>query len=135
MPLSPQDALIELMVVAASADATISPRELGLIEGLVGRMPIFDGYDATGIAGLANGCVDKLNGPLGLEGILDEAIASIPERLHDTAYAVAVEVAAIDLRLEQEELRFLEMIRDRIVTDRLVTAAIEVSARARLRRP
>ena len=48
------------------------------------------------------------------------ALAAIPKRLHDTAYALAVEVAAVDLRLEQEELRFLEMIRDRLDLDRLV---------------
>ena len=62
------------------------------------------------------------------------AIAAIPKRLQDTAYALAVEVAAVDLRLEQEELRFLEMIRDRLDLDRLVTAAIETAARARHRR-
>jgi hypothetical protein len=61
-------------------------------------------------------------------------LKAIPARLHDTAYALAVEVAAVDLRLEQEELRLLEMLRDRIETDALVTAAIEASARARLRK-
>ena len=44
------------------------------------------------------------------------------------------EVAAVDLTLEQEELRLLEMIRDRLELDRLVTAAIEAAARARYRR-
>jgi hypothetical protein len=66
--------------------------------------------------------------------VLDLAIEAIPQRLHDTAYALAVEVAAVDLKLEQEELRLLEMIRDRTELDRLVTAAIETSARARHRR-
>ena len=36
--------------------------------------------------------------------------------------------------LEQEELRLLEMIRDRLTLDRLTTAAIEVGARARYRK-
>ena len=61
-------------------------------------------------------------------------LGAIPQRLHDTAYALAVEVAAVDLRLEQEELRLLEMIRDRLELDGLTAAAIEASARARLRR-
>jgi hypothetical protein len=43
-------------------------------------------------------------------------------------------VASVDLRLEQEELRFLEMIRDGLDLDGLVASAIEASARARLRR-
>jgi hypothetical protein len=61
-------------------------------------------------------------------------LEAVPERLHDTAYALAVEVASVDLRLEQEELRFLEMIRDGLMLDGLVASAIEASARARLRR-
>ncbi|MBI4046770.1 MAG: cytoplasmic protein, partial [Devosia nanyangense] len=63
----------------------------------------------------------------------DAAVAALPRRLQDTAYALAVEIAASDLRLEQEELRYLEMVRDRLDIDRLTTAAIEASARARYR--
>jgi hypothetical protein len=61
-------------------------------------------------------------------------LEAIPPRLHDTAYALAVEVASVDLRLEQEELRFLEMIREGLNLDGLIASAIEASARARLRR-
>ena len=62
------------------------------------------------------------------------ASAAIPKRLLDTAYALGVEVAVVDLQLPQEELRLLEMIRDRLDVDRLVTAAIEAAARARMRK-
>ena len=48
--------------------------------------------------------------------------------------ALAVEVASVDLKLEQEELRFLEMIRDALNLDGLIASAIEASARARLRK-
>jgi uncharacterized membrane protein YebE (DUF533 family) len=61
-------------------------------------------------------------------------VALTDQELHRIEYALAVEVAAVDLKLEQEELRFLEMIRDRLELDRLVTAAIETAARARHRR-
>ena len=46
-----------------------------------------------------------------------------------------MEVTAVDLFLEQEELRFLELLRDKLSLDRLTTAAIEVAARARHRWP
>jgi hypothetical protein len=134
MPLSPQDALIYLMIVTASSDTSLTNQELQRIDGLVGRLPVFEGYDRTELAGVANRCADLINGSAGLEGVLDLAIEAIPQRLHDTAYALAVEVAAVDLRLEQEELRLLEMIRDRMNLDRLITAAIETAARARHRR-
>lgn len=134
MSLSAQDALIYLMLVAASSDDATSENELALIEGLVRRTPVFAGYDVTRLPDVANQCVDMINGTPGLDGVIDLAIAALPARLQDTAYALAVEVTAVDLKLEQEELRFLEMIRDHLSLDRLTTAAIEAAARARFRR-
>ena len=134
MSLSAQDALVHLMVLTASSDAGVSDRELGLIGSLISRSPVFDGYAADRLAGAANTCVDRINGTDGLEGVLDAAVAALPPRLQDTAYALAVEVAVVDLQLPQEELRLLEMIRDRLQIDRLMTAAIEAAARARMRK-
>ena len=134
MSLSIEDALVYVMVVTASSDAGISDRELRLIGNLVERSPALEGFVLDRLESVANGCVDKLNGTTGLEGVLDMAIAAIPKRLQDTAYALAVEVAVVDLQLPQEELRLLEMIRDRLDVDRLVTAAIEAAARARMRK-
>lgn len=134
MAISAHDALIYLMVVTASSDTTMTEQELQRIAGLVGRLPVFEGYDQSGLTASANRCADLINGSTGLDGVLELAVAAIPKRLQDTAYALAVEVAAVDLTLEQEELRFLEMVRDKLDLDRLVTAAIETAARARHRR-
>lgn len=134
MPLSTHDALIHLMVVAASSDMTISPSEIERIDALIDQSPVFDGFDRSRLVAVANDCVDRVNDGGDIETVLDEAVAAIPPRLHDTAYALAIEITAVDLHLEQEELRLLEMIRDRLELDRLVTAAIEVAARARYRR-
>ncbi|RYE70724.1 MAG: hypothetical protein EOP19_32945 [Hyphomicrobiales bacterium] len=134
MTLSAQDALIHLMIVAAWSDAAMTDQELRRIENLVGEAPVFAGLAPSDVSGIANRCVDRINGPAGLDGVLDEAIAALPKRLEDTAYALCVDVAAVDLHLEQEELRLLEMIRDRLSLDRLTTAAIEVAARARYRK-
>jgi tellurite resistance protein len=134
MTLSAQDALIHLMLVAASSDSAMTEKELARISALVDRLPVFEGFDRERLAEVANACADVLNGPDGLDRVLDEAVAALPKKLEDTAYACAVEVTAVDLHLEQEELRFLEMLRDRLSLDRLTTAAIEVAARARHRR-
>ncbi len=133
MPLSVQDALIHIMVVTASSDEGISEHELEVIASLIERSPVFDGFDIARLAGVANDAVDKTNAD-GLDAVLDAAIAAVPDRLHDTAYALAVEVAVVDVQLPQEELRLLEMVRDRISADSLVTGAIEASARARMRK-
>ncbi|MBU1304338.1 MAG: tellurite resistance TerB family protein [Alphaproteobacteria bacterium] len=134
MPNRAHDALIHLMIVAASSDSEMTHEELARIQTLIGRLPVFEGFDTTRLAQVANACADTLNGPGGLDKVLDDAIDALPFKLQDTAYALAVEVTAVDLHLEQEELRFLEMLRDKLDLDRLTTAAIEVAARARHRR-
>jgi hypothetical protein len=112
----------------------MTDQELERIATLVAEAPVFAGFDHSRLSGIANQAIDKINGPGGLDAVLDAAVAALPKRLEDTAYALAVEVAAVDLLLEQEELRLLEMIRDRLTLDRLTTAAIEVGARARYRK-
>ena len=67
----------------------------------------------------------------GLEELLELIETALPKKLYETAYALAVEVAAADLRVPDEEIRFLELLRDALHLDKLVTAAIERSARAR----
>lgn len=132
MALSVQDALIHIMVVTASSDEGISQNELDAIADQIVRSPVFDGYDMDRLSSVANAAVDKTNAE-GFDGVLTDAVAAIPERLHDTAYALAVEIAVVDVQLPQEELRLLEMVRDRLAVDSLVTGAIEASARARMR--
>jgi len=134
MTLSTQDALIYLMVVAASSDAQVSDRELDVIRNLVSRLPVFDGFNRDYLGQVAAEAIDLIKDSSSLDKVLGMILGAVPARLRDTAYALAVEVAAVDLRLEQEELRLLEMIRDGLELDGLVAAAIEASARARLRR-
>ena len=131
--LTVHEALIHLMVIAASSDAKVSDRELEIISRLVTRSPVFDTFDRTQLGQVAAHAIDLIKDSSNLDKVIAMVLEGVPERLHDTAYALAVEVASVDLRLEQEELRFLEMIRDGLNLDGLVAAAIEASARARLR--
>jgi tellurite resistance protein len=132
--LTSHEALIHVMVIAASADAKVSDRELEIISRLVTRSPVFDTFERTLLGQVAAQAIDLIKDSSNLEKVLGMVLEAIPPRLHDTAYALAVEVASVDLRLEQEELRFLEMIRDGLNLDGLIASAIEASARARLRR-
>ena len=56
---------------------------------------------------------------------------ALPVKLHETAYALACDVAAADGNVTQEEARLLEMIRHQLSIERLAAAAIERAARAR----
>ena len=58
---------------------------------------------------------------------------AIPERLHDTAYAAAFEVAAVDHEMRMEELRVLQLLRQHLKIDQLTVAAIERGNKARMR--
>lgn len=130
----PQEALVHLMVSMAAADGAVSPHELRELGALVCRLPVFDGFDMTRLDTIAGHCSEILDRPDGIDRIIANVRDGVPEKLHETAYALAVEVAAADIHASQPELRYLQMLRDELGLDRLVTGAIEHSARVRYRR-
>jgi len=128
---SPHDTLIYIMVVMSAADRSMTDSELSKIGNIINTLPVFDDYDADNLVLAASRCTEILQADDGLEQILKNAVETLPRHLYETAYALAVEVAAADLHLEQEELRLLQILRDRFNLDRLACAAIERGARAR----
>lgn len=133
MTISQHDALIYTMVMMSAVDSRMDERELMRIGTLVQALPVFKSFDAHDLVSVAGACTEKLNDEDGLDTVLGMIAEALPLHLYDTAYALAVEIAAIDLHVEQEELRFLQMLRDRLDLDKLSVAAIEYSARARHR--
>ena len=65
--------------------------------------------------------------------MLGRARKAIPARLHDTAYALAMEVASVDLEMRMEELRVLQRLRAVLDLDDATVTAIERAAKARHR--
>jgi len=129
--ITPHEALIYVMITTAAADRQISDRELDRIAQIVRHLPVFMGYDMDNLAKAAERCGDLLSNEEGLDEMLELIASALPKKLCETAYALAVEVAAADLRVPDEEIRLLELLRDALNLDKLVTAAIERSARAR----
>ena len=129
--ITPHEALIYVMITTAAADRQISDRELERIAEIVRHLPVFMGYDVNNLAKTAERCGDLLSNEEGLDDMLELIAGALPKKLHETAYALAVEVAAADLKVPDEEIRLLELLRDALNLDKLVTAAIERSARAR----
>lgn len=132
-PVSHHEALIYAMVTLSAADRAMTDRELMKIGDVVRTLPIFADFDRDRLVEVAEACGNVLRGPNGLDAVLAIIKASLPQRLYETAYAVAVEVAAADLHVEQEELVFLQMMNDELELDALIVAAIERSARVRYR--
>ncbi|HEY9056687.1 MAG TPA: tellurite resistance TerB family protein [Aurantimonas sp.] len=132
--LEPQEALVHLMVSMAAADGAISENELRELETLIRTLPVFEGFDPASLDEMARHCSDILEREDGLDTIIANMKRVLPPKMYETAYALAIEVAASDVHATQAELRFLEMLRDGLELDRLVSGAIEHSARVRYRR-
>lgn len=132
--LSPHEALVHIMVTVAMADRTMTEKEVGEIGLIVGTLPVFDGFDRDRLPEIVEATAELLASKDGIDRLLRKAKEALPTKLYETVYALAVEVAAVDMVAGQEELRFLEMMRDAFDLDPLVTAAIERSARVRYRK-
>jgi len=130
--ITPHKALIYLMVLVSAADADMTDAELLTIGEIVRKFPVFRGFEAYQLVRVAEECGDLLaESDDGVESVVNIVCETLPERLYETAYACAVEVAAADEAVDQEELRVLEVIRDTLRLSRLHSGAIEWSARAR----
>ncbi len=132
-PISVQEALIYVMVIVSASDNQMTDNELATIGDMIKMLPVFNGYDSNRIIPAAQRCGDILQEDNGLQLVLELVGDVLPAKLYDTAYALGVEVAAADLHVEKEELRILQLLRDRFKLDKLTVAAIERGAIARHR--
>jgi tellurite resistance protein len=130
----PEEALIYSMVTISAVDASMSDAELRRIGDMVQLLPVFEGYDSNNLTKTSEAASTILAGANGLDDMLNTIADALPVLLHDTAYALAVEVASADMTVKAEEIRFLQMLRDRLNLDKLTIAALERSAIARFRR-
>ncbi|MFD1881046.1 tellurite resistance TerB family protein [Paracoccus pacificus] len=121
------------MVAVSASDSTMPTSELVAIERMVDHAPVFANYDADRIRAISQTVIALFEEEDGLDALFGLVRESLPERLYDTAYALACDVAAANGKLADAELQMLAEIRDQFEIDRLHAAAIELSARARHR--
>lgn len=133
--LSPQDALLAVMIAVSASDSQMRTSELVAIQRMVNHMPVFAHYDGDRIRTISQTVFDLFEEEDGLAALFGLIRDALPERLHETAYALACDVATADATLRESELRMLEEIREELSIDRLHAAAIEWGARVRHLRP
>lgn len=126
-----QDCLLALMIAISASDEDIRTAELVKIQAAVQLLPVFAGYDEDRIRTVSETVFDLFEQEEGLDALFGLIRTGLPERLYETAYALACDVAAADGKLGETELRLLEEIRYELALDRLHAAAIERGARAR----
>ena len=133
--LSAQDALVAVMIAVSASDEQMRTAEMVAIQRTVNHMPVFAGYDMDRVRTIAQTVFDLFEVEDGLDALFGLIRDALPERLNETAYALACDVVAADGRLREVELRMLEEVREELAIDRLHAAAIEWGARVRHLKP
>jgi tellurite resistance protein len=130
-PLSHHDVLIYVMVTISAVDRTMNDEELARIGEIVSNLPVFADFNQEDLVKAAEACGEILSADGGLEQVLRLVQERLPKKLRETAYAIALEIAAADHMVKPEEIRFLELLSDSLELDKMTTAAIERGIRAR----
>ncbi|MCX7645861.1 MAG: tellurite resistance TerB family protein [Rhodobacteraceae bacterium] len=131
--MTAQDALVAVMIAISASDEALRISELVTIERIVNHLPVFKGYDQDRLKQVSQVVFDLFEEEDGIEALFGLIRDALPEKLYETAYAMACDVAAADGRLGEGELRLLEEMRYELDIDRLAAAAIEHGARVRHR--
>ena len=129
--MTPQDALVAVMIAVSASNEDIRTAELIKIQSAVNMLPVFAEFDVDHLKSISQVVFDLFEQEDGLDALFGLVREALPERLYETAYALACDVAAADGALDEAELRLLEETRYELNIDRLHAAAIERGARAR----
>ena len=132
--LSPQDALVAVMIATSAADEHQKTEELLLIDRIIDALPCFIDYDKDRVRGVSEIVRELFEEEDGIDALLGLVAEALPERFNETAYALACDVAAADGSVKMTELKFLEILRHDLGVGRLAAAAIERAARAKHQR-
>lgn len=129
--LTPQEAVIYLMVMASASDGRMSEREVRSIGRVVRSFPLFSQSDERSLVDIAEACGKLMSSEGGLQKVLAAASSVLPDHLGETAYAAVIDVITADENLDMTEIRVLELIRNALKVSDDGAAAIEHAARAR----
>lgn len=129
--LSPQEAIIYLMVLASASDGDMRDQELRTIGRVVRSFPVFTEADEQGLVSTSAACGRLMSSEDGLYKVLEAAKTALPAHLTETAYAAMVDVVTADEALNMTELRVLEMAREALNISDEGAGAIERAARVR----
>jgi tellurite resistance protein len=129
--LKPAQALIYAMFTTSAADNSMNDAEMRRIGSIVRNLPAFRNYDENDLVDEAKRWGAIASGPDGLAAVLAMIREAVPDNLRETAYILAAEIAASDLRSRPEERRFLELLAQALELDDLTIAALQRAAIAR----
>jgi tellurite resistance protein len=129
--LTPYAALIYAMVIVSASDRDITDAELSVIGDLVQQLPVFADYDTDQLVADARACGTMVRQENGFRRTLEAIAQALPAHLRETCYLIACDVAGSSRPVKPEEARVLQLLRQALKLDRLVTVAIERATKAR----
>ena len=129
--LTPQEAVIYLMVLTSASDGAIKDEELRTIGRVVRSFPLFSNDDEQALVETSEACGALMASEGGLHKVLEAAAKALPAHLCETAYAAVVDVVTADENLDVTEIRILELIRQTLNVPDEGAQAIDHAARAR----
>lgn len=130
---TPQEALVYIMVIVSASDRHMRDEELSRIGAIIRTLPAFAGFAQAQTLVVAQDCQKLLSEQAGLEGVLALVKDVLSPEMRETAYALAVDVAAADHAFELEEVRILDLLREHLEIDHAVVEAIDKAASIRHR--
>lgn len=126
-----QEAMVYLMVIMSASDREMRDSELARIGAIIRTLPLFDEFEQARTLQVAQECQRLLQENGGFEAVLAMIRDTLSPALRETAYALAVDIAAVDLAVRAEETRILDIVKTRFGIDPLAAAAIERAASIR----
>jgi tellurite resistance protein len=128
-PIDPHTALIFTMILTSAAEGHMADAESTTIGRMVRDLPVFRDFDQDRLPEVwrqsSELLYDLLRQDDGADRACEMIAEALPQKLRETAYLLAFEVAAADHALAAEERNLLEVLRQRLAIDRLTAAAIE----------
>ena len=119
--LQPAEAFSTIIIFAAMADGIVEEAEKDIIVNILSRIKIFKLYQKE-IKKLLAQCLHSLM--IDSDATLMNAIASLPQELHDTAFAVATDVIMSDGQVTKEEEITLNLLADKLSVEKEIANQI-----------
>ncbi len=126
LSLNEAESFAGIIIAAVASDQTLSDEELKFMPVMFSRMRLFHGWSAEQYDDLFDTLFQVLKHQ-GFAAFLNICISGLPEKLRQTAFAVAVDIVLADSTVNREEKDFLYELQKKLGLDtKLATKIIEV---------
>ena len=104
--LGPAEAFAAIALIAVAADGYMTDSETQVISTSLSRMQLFSSYPEKAMLKMIDKLLDSLQRD-GVDVLFNAAIATLPDDLKETAFAVATDIILSDGEVTDEEENFL----------------------------